>query len=113
MMHIQRSATANAALANGHWTAWIELRQIGQQYCHAYFCHDGVLVKAKAAQRMTVACEAGAGIAAKAIFAKARHWCNPGECRILHCTKTIKRSLLKGQWPFGWLLCIGAAGIRG
>jgi hypothetical protein len=30
-----------------------------------------------------------------------------------HCNKSAKRPLLKGQWHFGRLLCIGAANIQG
>jgi len=32
---------------------------------------------------------------------------------ILHCNKSAKQPLLKGQWHFGRLLCIGAANIQG
>ena len=31
---------------------------------------------------------------------------------ILHCNKSAKQPLLKGQWHFGRLLCIGAANIQ-
>jgi hypothetical protein len=38
-MHVQRSAAANAALANSHWTARIELRQIEQEFTMHISCH--------------------------------------------------------------------------
>ena len=34
------------------------------------------------------------------------------ECRTLRCNNTPQWPLLKGQWSFGRILCIGAAGIQ-